>query len=38
MGYKINTNRTEQDQELIKKLLELGIEINLPKEEETETK
>lgn len=38
MGYKINTNRTEQDQELIKKLLELGIEINLPKEEEKETK
>lgn len=34
MGYKINTNRNEVEEELLKKLLEKGIEIKLPVEEE----
>ena len=34
MGYKINTNKDLVEEELIKKLLENGIEITMPKDKD----
>lgn len=40
MGYKVNSNRNEVEKDLIKKLMECGIEIKYPeqKKDEKETK